>query len=171
MRIAVLSAGPSLRTTWMGGDYAATIGINYAIEAAEVDWLVAGDACHLIEHLTRKPKRGIWTMVDDLDRIAAVWPDVPVCKFTGLPGLVDLPRSWTWSSQAALAVALHLGAREVDIYGVDMTDAPDAAGRHPGYRCAERWERESRDLADSISLLKSYGVLVRRVTPFPWEKT
>lgn len=172
MRVAVLSAGPSLTRTWRGGAYDATLAINFALAAADADWLVSGDASHMVGDLgDRRPRLGIWTMGDDHGRVHDLWPGVALHRFDLLPGITRLPRTWSWSSQAALAVAWHLGAREIDVYGVDMTDAPDAGGRHPGYRCAERWARESADLADSITLLSSSGVSVRRITPFPWEKT
>lgn len=169
MRVAIISAGPSAKKTWNGGKYAWTIAVNMGLAVHPCDWLVAGDANCILQQLGEKrPTYGVWTMADEVKNVHALWPNTTVNRFDTLDGVVLLPRPFNWSSQGALAVALSLYATEVDLYGCDMSESKDVAG-YGDYHCADRWERERRDLKDSIDLLASRGCTVRRITPFPWE--
>ena len=61
-----------------------------------------------------------------------------------VPWPEDFPPWNTYSGPAALGLAWHLGAMEIDIYGVDMWGPDDSAGEENIYRDMLRWQNEWR---------------------------
>ena len=168
-KIAILSGGPSLATTWHGGEYHTTIGVNVVPLRYTVDHLVCGDGAAVVAMLgDARPRIDAWTMSGEVEVMQNAWPNVQIHAFTRLPGIVRLSQPWSWSIQGALAVAWHLGAMEIDLYGHDMTEGADIAGK-TGYRTGERWARERSDIRCSIELLRAIGIRIRRIAPFQHE--
>lgn len=170
MRAAIISAGPSAAATWHGGDYDMVIAVNQGLAICDADWLVAGDAnCVLRQLGERRPRCGVFTMGDEVKNVRNLWPNSLVDRFDILPGITGLPRPFNWSIQGALAVADFFRFSHIDVYGCDMIPGPDVGGKTGDDRTADRWKRESKDLHDSVSMLRAHGRVVHRITTFPWE--
>jgi hypothetical protein len=70
-----------------------------------------------------------------------------------------------WTVTASIALAAHLGADRVDVYGADWTNEPDFDGYRPTemYRTLERWARERAAWSRLEQWLTARDVTVRRV--------
>jgi hypothetical protein len=164
MKVAILSAGPSLKRTWRGNDqYMFTIAVNHALSAERTDWLAAGDAPTLVQLGARRPFIGVWTMRHIAEAGVPGWENVRMIPFNDMPGWVGLSRPANWSIQAALAGAYGLGATSVDVYGHDMAGTLDVSGRDGEDRSAERWERERADWQSSCDYMLARGITIRRI--------
>jgi hypothetical protein len=173
MRVNILSAGPSLAKTW-DNDRSHSLAVNSAIATVQCDDLVAGDrtTCCRMQDLGAFPKYRLWTIDDEVKKIKEMeeWKHLEIISFQHLPGICSLPevsesmglpkRPWNWSIQGAIAVAAHLGANEIHIYGCDMKGTTDTAGYGGEYRCEDRWRRETIDLSVSIAWAGMQGIAV-----------
>lgn len=154
MKVAILSAGPSLVQTFdpdAGHDL--SIGVNRAAGSFHCDWWSCGDAQTFAEHepvgypvlFTMTGADGQFRRFRDTpDRLAkhrmVLWGE---CS-DALAGR-GLPACWNnWSITAAMALAVWQGAKHVDVYGHDMSGVIDVAGRRMDKR-AEQWKRVGKD--------------------------
>lgn len=161
MRIALLSCGPSLPRVWEASkeQYDIALGVNGAALLYKCQYAGAFDACMLAELIELKREGGL----PELLGVASwgLWRSR--IEKAGLRYL-SVPRGfsgrWTMPNLlAAVVFRIPKGSSSVDVYGWDMSDAPDFDGRC-GHRGAERWMQE-RALIDEIAAER--GVLVRRV--------
>lgn len=136
MRVALLSAGPSLLETFSGeADFDLRIAINAAATKFEADWWSCGDGCNVYDivpighpHLFTNTASDNWLRKDEWikERLCHYRVETwgPVAKAVGPPGGV-----MTWSVTAAIPLAVWLGATSIDVYGHDMRGTVDIAGR------------------------------------------
>ena len=165
MKIAILSAGPSLPDTWNGGDYDVTIGVNASAFRHIVDYGVALDP--FIWKTGYKFGYDFWSTI----RKGGIWwskmlqnGEEPV------PSSVLVPDGWEWidaaqfsgrytfSIEAALRFADSLaGGETIDLYGHDMggDKPPELYIQHPYNE--ERWRLE-RMIYESLLLKLSSPV-------------
>lgn len=74
--------------------------------------------------------------------------------------------SWSmYSATSAIALAGHLGAKRIDVYGADMSGTQDADGHTDKRFCRTdvRWQNEREVLDKLTQWLGVNGVTVRRV--------
>jgi hypothetical protein len=95
-----------------------------------------------------------------------------VGRFDLLPGWTDLGRPANWSIQGAIAVAVHLGHRAIDVVGADaywsIPRAPEDCAGYAGPdtdRTRERWIREHADIDRSIAWAAAQGATVTMEKP------
>lgn len=164
MRIAILSAGPSLKRTWRGNfQYSYTIAVNSALAWTRTDWLCAGDRDTLIRLGEHRPFVGVWTMADVVETPPPGWERARLIGFNHFQGWKGLARPGTWSIQAAIAGAYEIGSTVVDVYGHDMAGDHDVIGRAGADRSEERWERERLDWQASLDWASSHGLTINRI--------
>lgn len=154
MKVAILSAGPSLVQTFdpdAGHDL--RIGVNRAAGSFHCDWWSCGDGQTFREHepiglpvvftMDRHDGqlRADCNVGERFARHRVVgWNECrDALAGRGLPGCWD-----NWSITAALALAVWQGAKHVDVYGHDMRGIVDVAGRRLDKR-AENWKRVGKD--------------------------
>lgn len=151
MRIAILSAGQSLRQTFDPTEhFDLRIGVNAAAAMHYCDWWSCGDA-QTFDRIEPVGFPVLFTMTDSdsqfrrrrvtaerLERHRMVlWSEVAK--------RVHPPSVWSnWSITAALGLAVDLGAKDVQVYGHDMTGTVDSSGHRLDKR-AENWKRVGRD--------------------------
>jgi hypothetical protein len=164
MKVAILSAGPSLKATWRGnGGYFWTVAVNQALIVERTDWLAAGDRPTLAQLGDRRPFIGVWTMRHVIDEGVPGWEKVRLIPFNDMPGWRGLSRPANWSIQAALAGAYGLGATHIDVYGHDMSGDLDVSGRSGEDRSPGRWERERADWESSVEWMLAHNVSIRLI--------
>lgn len=172
MRVALLSAGPSLEhfdRTIRSECFSARIGVNTAAAKYPVDYWSVADQDRFAEiHPIGFP--AVFTMGPERDKMMAQNPHriarhrVLVWKDIGRD--VHAPNDgWRWSCTSALILARWLGATEIDCYGVDMTGAADVTGQTTIYRNPERWAEEQVLWAKLVRWLRAGGTVVRRHLP------
>lgn len=138
MHCALLCPGPSLRRLAQAPPADLTIAVKRAALAFPCQWVCILDTPELQAFgdiapgallLTRRDCRPKYSRREGL---AVEDLDCPVPRF-------DL-----YTATAALALAGHLGATTVDVYGADWSDAPDWDGSTPegANRSPERWALE-----------------------------
>lgn len=159
MRVALVSNGPSaVAYATAKRNYAGTIGVNKAVTRWGLDWWcfcdfktyeqeaerVVGQPsifCRepagrkIVERLRGKPQQ------DFIARRA----EGRVLIHEGIEGSDSppLPLPWfSYSGCAALVLAVHLGATEIDLYGVDLGGHTDLRNEVNYSRDANRWKRE-----------------------------
>ncbi len=165
MRVAILSAGPSLRRTWRGNfRYSATIAVNSALAVVQTDWLASGDDVTLRRLGNRRPLVGLWTMEDHVRCPVAGWENVRRLPLNFLPGWTGLTRPPNWSVQAAVAGAYSLGATSIDIYGHDMAGDEDCTGYVGDVRGEEhRWSRERPDWQSTLEWATAHSLTINHI--------
>ncbi len=166
MKIAILSAGPSLAKTWQGGKYSATILVNNAAvtakERAGEVWFCCGDLTWAEKALEKIPEPiRRWCAASDV-----------LSHFPGGPTERAVPweslglNGGAYSVVAALRLALGLGASSIDLYGCDWSGTVDCAGAdEPWCRQDIRWEREQRLVEAEVWACFNAGCGVRRIMP------
>jgi hypothetical protein len=181
MHCLILSSGPSLpqmlpliERVYDGCvmDKAMVIGVNFAANHHAVHWQVAGDSLTW-EALQARPWVGICAPGTILENTARGDYDHPPVGFTGLQTvnwnalrLANTPTECNYSIIAAIALAIDLGATgDLPIYGADMNDAPDCAGRANVSRDPARWARELADLETVSQHAAVRGITVSRILP------
>jgi hypothetical protein len=169
VKIALLSAGPSLKQTFdPDAKFDLRIGVNRAVGTYHCDWWACGDGQTFREHVpigypvvfTMSHTDGQLRAKDTLERLdkhrVLTWGD-----FARQDDGAGLPPCWTnWSITAGLTLAVCLKAREVHVYGHDMAGVTDVSGRRLDKR-AENWKRVGRDWLTMVGWAKDRGVLVR----------
>jgi hypothetical protein len=164
VRVDIVAAGPSAKSANTHGSHL-VLAVNRAALVVIHDWIVAGDFCTL-RVLRPAP---LWTMKND-QPLPAGWSFVR--RYDLLPGWTALARPCNWSVQAAIAVAMHEKATDINIWGADAY-LRDPAGPEDcsGYagpdadRTPERWRRERSDLDLSIAWAQSLGATVTIRSP------
>ena len=164
IRIDIVAAGPSAKQASTNGA-AIVLAVNRAALFVRHDFVVAGDA-RTLRDLRPAP---LWTMKND-QPIPAGWD--AVYRYDLLPGWTALPRPCNWSIQAAIAVAMHMKADLIQIWGADayLRDpaSPEDCSGYAGPdadRTPERWRRERSDLDLSIAWAQSLGATVTIRSP------
>lgn len=166
MRVALLSCGPSVRLyEKCGHEYDAIIGINNIVAKYETDWWCFGDAETFARYVPVKRPQSLCT---DKDQVFSILHNYPVeiqQRYRAHPCEVcweDLEnpgsKPFLFSSCAALMLAKYLGAKTLDIFGVDMEGNADFEGREHLARTESRWERERQRWNESIKWLEGTGV-------------
>jgi hypothetical protein len=160
VRVDIISAGPSAK---LAKPHGYVLAVNRAACVVECDAIVAGDFRTLRDIDKR---RTLWTMKNE-DALPPGWPTVK--RFDLLPGWTDLKRPCNWSVQGAIAVAVHMGASDIWMHGLDAYFRnPDSPADCSGYdgadgradRNRDRWIREREDLDLSIAWAQAKGVTV-----------
>lgn len=173
MRFAVLCSGPSL-LRYPGkseGRYDAVIGVNRAVALRPCDyWCHLDMIFHLLEHRgepcigtpTIITHRSCWKQTLRNWPKAESWPwlDVRTMDY------IDAEAKWRiFSSTTAIVAAAHLGAKEIDAFGVDWSGTADCDGfSYPDVRRGqERWDKERETWAYCARQLEARGVTLRRI--------
>lgn len=166
MRAAILCPGPSLARTWTSGlAYDVRIAVNRAILHETCHWWSVGDWT-TAQDIAGRPTNGIVSQ-DDTIRFIRGGSLIPADRTP--PQLLkwsELPTpNPAYSMIAALGLAAHLGATDVDIYGDDKSGEKDWDGHTAGKnRGDERWARERTVLAKALmGLAVSHNLSVRHV--------
>lgn len=171
IKVALLSAGPSLRKTFdPDAGHTVRIGVNSAVELCECEWWAAGDML-AIQKIKPVGRPGIYTKRTTLDRMETRFPDLldgrPTLTWAdAVDGLGSMPAGWSvYSATAALVLAAHLQAESVDVFGVDMEGDLDHAGRQGENRSENRWSNERNVWNQMVRWVESLGVAVTRHAP------
>jgi hypothetical protein len=167
MKTAVLCPGPSLANTFAGREgYGLVAGVNRAVHRAPCDVWVSLDPAP-IEAIPLT----LVTMDATAHQIARrVGPDVRVdtVETESLRTPFDIGGcSWaTFSSTAALVAMFTRGAKQIDVYGYDATNAPDfdGASLSTNNRTADRWAHEAQCWEAVTRWLAERGCSVNRIT-------
>lgn len=175
MKIAVICPGPSL-SLFNRTDEALVIGVNRAVLAVACDYWSFRDL-HTFDWCVEAPPPGIlgkpiiatyFEMARDVrkKRQGNDW------QFFNTEDVE--PRSCTawrwsaWSSHAALATAVHLGATLIECYGMDWAGVSDFDGFHHVKQKSRgnnrRWKNEADTFGRVTGILAQRGVELRRVT-------
>lgn len=184
MRIAILGSNPCLPLTWTGGEeqrstFRKIICVNYALtHERNAEILCAGDLIAYIRlgNMGIYPKESYHTMdhehPESHDATSGmlwgrlrrtVWQDIPEL-FTAIPrgdGQIN-PRNW--SIQAAIDMALWLGATYIELHGVRWSCPTasliyDVSGLDDrNSRTNVRWLAEHRDLDMTCKIVSRRGV-------------
>jgi hypothetical protein len=177
VKVAVLCPGPSLREAWRSkwaGQYDKVIAVNRAAIGYQCDWWVFLDAWIFCSFglpykpqifTTRACASKIKRTGDNTDRFMGhdrTWVDD--CRPNGPVG-----GNWsTYSSTTALMLAATLGAKELRLFGADMTGTReyDNYPTDKFTRDESRWKRE-RELFETVTgfLARSYGCNTHRMLP------
>lgn len=162
MNIAILLSGPSLADLSDAPIADVTIGVKRAALRFSCDWIVVLDSPDLRSEwfakvdapllLTRGEYRPKYTTLPgvDCEKLEQTFPHHP-----HLGGC----RWGTFSSSAALVLAKHLGAKNVDVYGADFGQGKTLA-EYDGFESPEkrytpdRWEFEFGVWNATIEALK-----------------
>lgn len=172
IRAAILCPGPSIER-FPGRDagrFSILIGVNRAVQRVYCDYwsmldgdLTFGIAANPIGFPTILCDYNLWRKVQKLhpersEKHAHVaTQDITIPK---------RPIKWhTWSATAAIALAVHLGARDIECWGMDWTGVKDFDGYSHALsdRSESRWNREAqcyRALCDYLA--EEHGAIVRR---------
>lgn len=165
MRIALLSAGPSLLRTFNDSlSFDVRIGVNRAAEHFACDWWSVGDWQAVVgdamEPLRPIGQPHIFTLDDSANTISKLRPELTPHGWKQLCGAYGGPEGWsTWSASAGAMLAYHLRAKTLDVYGVDMAGHQDVSG-FVGGRGDERWNRERPAWEATVQWIRSRGVRV-----------
>lgn len=166
MRIALLSAGPSLLAAAdPGADCQIRIGVNTAASLHACDWWSCADA-HRIEEIDPIGSPRLFTMGPEYDKALARCSDKAkrfevllwdqVFHETGAS-----PKWQNWSATSALVLGKWLGATAIDCYGVDMAGVTCCAGGVMApERRPQRWERERALWRTIVKWLSKQGTQV-----------
>ena len=156
MTIHIVSAGPSAKRADTRGSRL-VLAVNRAALVVDHDAVVSGDVRTLRELTPTK----LWTMKNQ-EPIPESWRQV--MRFDLLPGWTDLGKPANWSVQGAIAVAVHLKAHNIVMWGLDayLRDplSPEDCSGYAGQdadRTLERWRRERADLDISIAWAQRQG--------------
>lgn len=170
MKIAILSAGPSLLQTYESdADYDMRIAVNAAAALRFCDWWACGDG-QTFARVTPIGLPVVFTM--DANDGHYRRPGVPerlaqhrVVAWSWLREQIEAPACWSnWSLTAAIALAVYHGAEHIDIYGHDRCGTTDVAGFELAKR-AEHWPRVNRDTDTLIMWARERGVGVKEHHP------
>jgi len=184
MRAAILCRGPSILETFPArtAEPYVTIAVNTAINTWGADWLICHDAAPL-ESATVAPRIGVCSLAGHLrglreGRIVAGWGEwspelkteetVQIVKALGLKGKAA-QGARQWSALGGVALAVHLGAAHVDMYGCDLhgREYEDGTGVPDG---PVRWAREGAFLGLLTTALAEKGITVTRIGNVPTTK-
>lgn len=166
MKVAILCPGPSLARTWSRKpEYTLIIAVNRAILHESCHWWSVGDWT-TVQDIAGRPTNGIVSQDDTIrfirggSLISADRVPPQLLRWSELP----TPHP-AYSMVAALGLAAHLGAKDVDIYGDDKSGDKDWDGHMAGKnRGDERWARERTVLAKALmSLAISHNLSVQHV--------
>lgn len=165
MRAVIVSQGPSAaRYRHQDGKGAVRIGVNAIVARHACDWWVSGDAGPL-RSVQPLGKPRIFTTPRawrELDRSTSD-PAVLLCDALAIPWRSGLMPWFLTSGPLALALAIHLGADEIDAWGCDMTGSSDFAGGTNASRADGRWEQERETWSELCRLARVGGCNVRRI--------
>jgi hypothetical protein len=196
MNIAVLCPGRSvINFTPHWRDYQTRICVNRSVQAFACDWWCACDnrvvetfapvptsrprlftihECHF-----RLGKHGYLHLYPDLLTVEELWEQYNFPR--NIPYVVHddgVVRDGPWmnkSTPSAIALAAHLGATRIDLWGADMDGCGDWDGFEYNFpnaeserachtRTRERWDAERRLLDGITEYLKGRGCELRRMT-------
>lgn len=177
MRIAILCPGPSL-LRWSEFDEEILIGVNRApaiLEPAGIrcHWWVFSDWKLLVPEpgIQKQPSyRTRVLMGDSVEPHAQQRSLFLPASYTLYRDLYDICpyKPWTiYTVTASMMLAKWLGAAEINCYGCDHTNEPDADGVNldGNKRDADRWKEEGVIRSKVIEWLVSEGVTVNRRMP------
>lgn len=170
MKVAVLSAGPSIVETWHGGSYDMIIGVNASAFFYDVDYGVALDPFvwktgykHGYDIAKTMRKGGVW------------WSKMLQNGEEPVPSAVQMPPEWEWidaqsfanrytfSIEAALRFADSMASGDtIDLYGHDMGGHGTPPLCITAMYGQERWQLESKIYNSLINKLSSR---VNRILP------
>ena len=162
MIASILCPGPSLPLTWRS-DGTLVIAVNRAASMHAADWWAFCDA-DIFRDSPAIGKPRIFTSRASVDRLRKR-------NYFVEPGLLSddlnlIDNTWrTFTKTMAIALAYHLGAKAIYLYGDDQTEAPDADGVMPrgANRTPERWRDERAHVAKLQTFLDSRRVHMERV--------
>jgi hypothetical protein len=156
MKVAILCPGPSLAATWdhRFTNYDIHIAVNRAILHHRCEWWSVGDWT-LLQDVDGRPTIGICSM-DDVVRLARGGSLIPQMRTPErFVSWSELPHQYPgYSMVAALALAVHLGGRDIHIYGDDKHGTKDWDGQTAGAnRGDERWAKERQVMENVLAKL------------------
>jgi hypothetical protein len=170
MNAAILCPGPSLANwpdaTWQNHNL--IIGVNRAVLRYHCNWWAAADWPMVKKHDPGYRVR-LWTNADTYKHLCGLTmfrERMELHSFDEANNYLD-PIQWRWTGKtatAALILAAHQRATQIDVYGADWTDQPDYDGvTFPGTdRGEHRWKGE-RDVWESLcGKLAESGITVTR---------
>lgn len=170
MKTAVLCPGPSLSQTFTNRDaYQVVAGVNRAVHRAPCDVWVSLDP----SPFEAIPLRWFTTesTLHNLRASGRTFSGEHVETVEPLFGQVPSDMGgacWnSFSSTAALVAMFLRGAKSIDVYGYDATNAPDfdGAALHSNQRGADRWANEAQVWGVVTKWLAERGCVVNRIKP------
>jgi len=157
MKVALLSAGPSLQASYGPAvhDHDLTIGVNTAVQFFPCDWWACADRHRFVEidkygvkTIGKKKKLPKLFMIDAQLHDARCYEANQIDRYdvTGWNDVYEATgASKAWADRtatSALILAKHLGATELDVFGVDMDGHLDCTREitdSTKYREPTRW--------------------------------
>lgn len=169
MRAVLLSAGPSVRHFDQRTPRNVTIAVNAAAAVFPCDWWCAGDAQTVRRHacerrdLIGSPKVfSIGGMREEFGRDNPEADRFEWLLWEVVRDARNLPQHLlNYSAPMAVALAVHLGASELLVHGVDMHGDADVTGeRHRRFNDT-RWTRERADWAQVCDWAATHRLAVQ----------
>lgn len=170
MKAAVLCPGPSVNQTWKSRDgYECVAGVNRAVHRAPCDLWVSLDPTPFEQlpvhwftsEATARTLKGCGRAltggaIDEVER-----------HFDTIPHDMGGAAWCTFTSTAALVAMFLRGAKQIDVFGYDATNAPDfdGASLHTNNRNADRWDHEATCWRIVTKWLEEHGCTVTRIRP------
>jgi hypothetical protein len=174
VKYAVYSAGPSLndiseRDIAIHVDaYQLRIGLNAAINKLPdgfLHWYAAGDhAAYSQQYTVRRPSVG-WCCIGEDDRKEILapctgWGDLRILTWDNLSSLRGVS-SPSYSITAAISLAHHLGADDVDVFFHDAAiGKPNANAIGSDNYPKTRSEKEAQEISDLLRVIEPLGTHV-----------
>lgn len=168
MIVTVVCPGPSAREMLSRRTYAPSyvIAVNGGCEIAAHDTWVVGDGEALQRYKASPRVALLHQFTDWRDHLSdhnRQWADqVAVMHWDALRCAEARPYGgpWHWSDQAAVALAAHLGAHEIEMYGADYAGPDPCPNTEP-----QRPDRWARQIADLDRIAAWVGVPITRILP------
>jgi len=163
MTATVLCPGESIKAYVPNGGL--VIGVNRAVIAHRCEWWAASDYPLIRDYDAGYPIK-LFTNKDT--KIARPERFTEVLFKESLP---DFSPEWaTYTATSALVLAAHLGAKRIDVYGVDWEGVVDWDGHQYSWtgneawrtRGGENWEPQIKAWGQTVSALREHGVSVCR---------
>lgn len=171
MKIAILSAGPSLRQTFNPDEhFDLRIAVNSAASAHHCDWWACGDA-QTFDRVEAIGYPVLFTMTEsdshfrNRSSTAERLKQHRMVLWSEMGLRLRPPQCWSdWSITAALALAVDQGGRQVHVYGHDMAGTIDING-HRLEKRAENWKRVAAAWDEMTRWASAQGVRVKMHQP------
>lgn len=171
-KVAILSAGPSLRKTWRpDGRYDVIIAVNAAAVLYPADWWSCMDDHNWLRYVPAgRPRLFAQSPLLNTIRLrhAALGESrhPTMLEHEHVRDAQTPPEHWDrFSATAALGLASHLNARRIDCYGVDHAGTMDVISEHaPAFRDAQRWQEEIGIWQRLVEWLGAKGVEVNHAS-------
>lgn len=130
-RAAIISAGPSVVDTYDPAEpFDVRVTVNSSAQLFESDWWSVADPENFVRQVPKGAPK-LLVMHPEPERYTAArerYLQHEVMGWDELKAELDDPPKWRFSVTAAILLAYHLGARQIEVFGHDMDGIVDCGG-------------------------------------------